>query len=116
MDAFRPLERALDAPYFRRDDLRRELLEQLRAAGDSEDLYRADPRIEEAIERALLPSWPEASSTLVSNKSGVWTKLRNTLTGEWGFPEACAEDVIAHAVRLAGPEGERRGFLSRRGD
>ena len=116
LDAFRPLERALDVPYFRRDDFRRELLEQLRAARDSEELFRADPRIEEAVERALLPSWPEASSTLTSNKPGVRTKLRSTLVGEWGFPEDCADDVIAHAARLAGPEGERRGILQRRGD
>ena len=102
-------------PYFKRDDLRRELLLQLRAGGDSEQLYAADPRIEEAIERALLPTWSEASSTIASEKSGVRTKLRNTLVADWGFPEACAEDVIEHAARLAGPEGERRGILSRRG-
>jgi serine protein kinase len=116
LDAFRSLERALDVPYFRRDDLRRELLGQLRAAGDSEELYRADPRIEEAIERSLLPNWQEASSALSSDKSGARTKLKNTLVAEWGFPEDCAEDVIAHAAQLAGPEGERRGILSRRSD
>jgi serine protein kinase len=116
LDAFRPLERALDVPYFRRDDVRRELLLQLRAAGDSDQLYRADPRIEEAIERTLLPSWSEASSAIVSEKSGVRTKLRNTLVGDWGFPEPCAEDVIQHALKLAGPEGERRGGLLRRSE
>ena len=114
LDAFRPLERSLDVPYFKRDDVRRELLLQLRA-GDSEQLYTADPRVEEAIERALLPTWSEASSPIASEKSGVRTKLRNTLVADWGFPEACAEDVIEHALRLAGPEGERRGILSRRG-
>jgi serine protein kinase len=114
LDALRPLERALDVPYFRRDDLRKELLEQLRA-GDPEELYRSDPRVEEAIERVIMPSWSEAASTLNSmdKKSGVRTKLRNTLVGEWGFPEACAEDVIDHAAGLAGPEGERRGILKR---
>jgi serine protein kinase len=117
LDAFRPLERALDVPYFRRDDMRRELLLPLRAAGDSDELYRADPRIEEAIERALLPSWSEAASSIASSeKSGVRTKLRNTLVADWGFPEPCAEDLIEHAVRLAGPEGERRGGILRRGD
>ena len=114
LDAFRTLERSLDVPYFTRDDVRRELLLQLRA-GDSEQLYAADPRVEEAIERALLPTWSEASSMISSEKSGVRTKLRNTLVADWGFPEACAEDVIEHAARLAGPEGERRGILSRRG-
>jgi hypothetical protein len=114
LDAFRTLERSLDVPYFKRDDVRRELLLQLRA-GDSEQLYTADPRVEEAIERALLPTWSEASSMISSEKSGVRTKLRNTLVADWGFPEACAEDVIEHAARLAGPEGERRGILSRRG-
>ena len=103
-------------PYFRRDDMRRELLLPLRAAGDSDELYRADPRIEEAIERALLPSWSEAASSIGSEKSGVRTKLRNTLVADWGFPEPCAEDLIEHAVRLAGPEGERRGGILRRGD
>ena len=56
-------------PYFRRDDVRRELL-LLRAAGDSEQLYTADPRIEEAIERALLPTWSEASSTIAVGEVG----------------------------------------------
>jgi serine protein kinase len=116
LDAFRPLERALDVPYFRRDDVRKELLGLLRAAGDSEELYMADPRIEEAIDRTLLPSWSEASAAIGSEKPGARTKLRNTLVGEWGFPEPCAEDVIEHARRLGGPEGERRGILSRRGD
>jgi hypothetical protein len=116
LEAFRPLERALDVPYFRRDDVRRDLLLQLRAAGDRDELYRADPRIEEAIERTLLPSWSEAASAIVSEKSGVRTKLRNTLVGDWGFPEPCAEDVIQHALKLAGPEGERRGGLLRRSE
>ena len=113
LETFRPLEQALDVPYFRRDEVRRELLGVLKGAGDSEDLYRADPRIEEAIERVLLPTWQEAASTLASDRSGVRTKLRNNLTGDWGFPEPCAEDVIAHAARLGGPEGERRGIFSR---
>jgi serine protein kinase len=116
LDVFRPLERALDVPYFRRDDVRRQLLVQLRTADDSEQLHRADPRIEEAIERTLLPSWSETASSLVSGKSGVRNKLRNTLVGEWGFPEPCAEDVIEHALKLAGPEGERRGGLLRRSE
>jgi serine protein kinase len=115
LDAFRPLERALDVPYFRRDDVRRQLLQQLRSA-DGDELFRADPRIEEAIERTLLPSWSEAASSLVGEKSGVRTKLRNTLVGDWGFPEPCAEDVIEHALKLAGPEGERRGGLLRRSE
>ena len=49
-------------------------------------------------------------------RSGVRTKLRNTLVAEWGFPEPCAEDVIQHAARLAGPEAERRGGFLRRSE
>ena len=41
------------------------------------------------------------------------TKLRNTLVGEWGFPEDCAEDVIEHGIRLATSDGDRRGILRR---
>ncbi len=115
LDALKPIERALDVPYFRRDDVRKDLLGQLRAAEDPDQLYSADPRVEEAIERSLLPSWQEASATLTSDKSGVRTRIKNNLVGEWGFPEGCADDVIAHAVELAGPEGDRRGLL-RRGD
>jgi serine protein kinase len=118
LDALRPLERALDVPYFRRDDLRGELLAQLRAA-DGEELHRADPRVEEGIERSLLPSWSETASTLNQSgekRSGARTKLRNTLVGEWGFPEDCANDLIDHATRLAGTDSERRGIFSRLGD
>jgi predicted Ser/Thr protein kinase len=115
LDSLRPLERALDVPYFRREDMRKELLGQLQAADDPEQLYSADPRVEEAIERSLLPSWQEAASTITSDRSGARTRLKNTLVGEWGFPEPCAQDVIDHAVGLAGPEGDRRGIL-RRGD
>jgi serine protein kinase len=119
LDALKPLERALDVPYFKRDDVRRELLTGLREAGDSDRLWSTDPRVEEAIERDLLPSWNEAASTLNAEvrgkKSGVRTKLRNTLVGEWSFPEPCAEELIDHATRLAGSDGEHRGLL-RRGD
>ena len=116
LDALRPLERALDVPLFGRDDVRRELLTALRSAPDSEALHEADPRIEEAIERALLPSWHDVAAAVTGDKSGARTKLRNTLVADWGFPEPCAEDVIQHAARLAGPEGERRGGFLRRSE
>jgi serine protein kinase len=113
LDALGRLERSMDVPYFRRDDMRTELLEVLRA-GDPEELQRADPRVEEALERSLLPSWSEAASALTAlQRGGSRTKIRNTLVGEWGFPEACAEDVIEHAIGLAGSDGGGRGFLRR---
>jgi hypothetical protein len=43
---------ALVVPYFRRDDVRKDLLAQLRAAEAPEDLYSADPRVEEASGRS----------------------------------------------------------------
>jgi hypothetical protein len=96
--------------------MRGELLEQLRA-GDPDELHRADPRVEEAIERSVLPSWSDAASTLASlEKKGSRTKLRNTLVGEWGFPEACADDLVDHGIRLASRDGDRRGGILRRSD
>jgi serine protein kinase len=115
-DTFRPLERALDVPYFRRDEVRRELLAQLAAESESEELYRVDPRIEEAIERAVLPTWAEASAALAPERSAARAKVRSALVGEWGFPEACADDVIRHAAQLGGRDGERRGLFSRIGE
>ena len=113
MEALRPLERAMDVPYFRRDDMRTEFLELLRA-GNPDELHRADPRVEEALERSLLPNWSETASALSAmEKGGSRTKLRNTLVGEWGFPEACAEDVIGHGIRLATADGGGRGILRR---
>jgi serine protein kinase len=113
MDALKPLERAMDVPYFRRDDMRTEMLEVLRA-GDPDELHRTDPRVEEALERSLLPNWSEAASRLSSlERRGDRTKIRNTLVGEWGFPEACAEDVIDHAIRLATSDSGGRGILRR---
>jgi hypothetical protein len=73
---------ALVVPYFRRDDVRKDLLAQLRAAEAPEDLYSADPRVEEAIERSILPSWDDAVAALKSSRS----KVKNSLVGEWGFP------------------------------
>ena len=109
MEALRRLERAMDVPYFRRDDMRTEFLELLRA-GDPDELHRADPRVEEALERSLLPTWSETASALSAmEKGGSRTKLRNTLVGEWGFPEACAEDVIEHGD----PARDRRRRRSR---
>src|SRR5260221_7744667 len=40
LDALRPLERAMDVPYFKRDDMRNEFLELLRA-GEPDELHRA---------------------------------------------------------------------------
>jgi len=113
LEALRPLEQAMDVPYFKRDDMRTEFLGLLRA-GDPDELHRADPRVEEALERSLLPTWSETASTLASlERRGSRTKIRNTLVGEWGFPEACAEDVIEHGIRLATSDGGGRGILRR---
>jgi serine protein kinase len=109
LDALKPIERALDVPYFRRDDVRKDLLAQLRAAEAPEDLYSADPRVEEAIERSILPSWNDAVAALKSSR----TKVKNALVGEWGFPEQCADELIDHAAALAGGEGDRGGLFSR---
>jgi serine protein kinase len=113
LNALRALEQGMDMPYFRRDELRTEFLELLRAS-DPEELHRADPRVEDALERSLLPTWSEAASTLTSlERRGSRAKIRNTLVGELGFPEACAEDAIDHAIRLATANGGGRGFLRR---
>lgn len=111
----RQVERALDVPYYRREELRQALLARLRGPGAAEALHRADPRLEEAIERILLPSWGEAAAKLTTQarekRSAARGKLRKALVEEWGCCDECAEDLIEHAAGLAGPETERRGVL-----
>ena len=113
--ALSQIERGLDAPQYRREEMRRELLAALHAPSVGAALHRADARLEEGIERQLLPTWSDAAATLAGQarekKSPTRTKLRKTLIDEWDFCEECAEDLIEYAVELAVPEAERRGVL-----
>ena len=95
--------------------MRRELLGEPRLAkGGGESLYRADARLQEGVERVLLPSWDEAARRLVAIEREAATqersRLRRTLVREGGFPRDCAEELIEYATSLARPEVERRGL------
>lgn len=114
--SLRRLERALGVPLFRRQRFRESLLAELDAAGGGRDLHLADPRLEEAIDRELLPLWQEVGKTLLAQESGRAADrrdredLRERLRREEGFPAACADDLIAYALRLASEGESRRGL------
>ncbi len=109
----RRLEEALRIPSYRRNALREVWRRHLADAG-AEAPHRAEGRLEEAVERVLLPDWRQAAAALVGTEEGVETarqrraQLRGRLLAEAGFCEACADDVIAHAARLVAPRRERR--------
>jgi serine protein kinase len=113
-EKLRRLEDALGVPPYLRDDLRRELLVELESAptdvGDA--LYRVDPRLEEATERVLLPSWRDTAKVVVSQDGRTIGPMKKRLTEELGFPAGCADEVIEHARELA-DQPERRGWFRR---
>lgn len=118
LPTLRQVERALTAPQYRRDSWRTSLRLALQAARllGADSPHRADPRLEEALERIVLPAWPEVARAL-RDQSGESESARQArhqfvqrLIAEQGFCELCAEDVVRHATRLASPSrGERAG-------
>jgi len=111
----RGVENALGVGPYMRLEFTKSLLAWLHETGHGDPgLHRADGRLEEGIDRLLLPRWEEAARTLggflEQPKSKELAKLRKRLLTEHDFPEECAEDPIAYAVSLAGPELDRRGI------
>lgn len=117
LGTLRLVERTLNVPQYQKPRLRESLLFALDDAEDrgDEDLYRADPRMEEAMERDLLPGWREAARTLAAQEEGRAAgirereQLRRRLQDE-GFDEDCADDLVRHATHLAQEQAERRRF------
>ena len=112
----RDVENALGVGPYMRQEFRESLLARLRETGRGDPgLHRADGRLEEGIDRLLLPRWEDAARTLggflEQPKSKELAKLRKRLVTEHDFPEECADDLIAYAVSLAGPALDRRGIL-----
>ena len=66
--------------------------------------YAVGPRLA-ALGLSILSN--DAVATLKNSR----TKVKNQLVGEWGFPEPCADELIDHALSLAGRQGERGGRL-----
>ena len=108
----RQVEEALGVAPYLRQEFRGGLLARLREAGGGAPLHRADPRLEEAVERALLPRWDEAARKLIAQaaepRSKERAQLRRALVDDAGFSDECADDLIAYATSLAEPELERR--------
>ena len=106
------LERALGVPQYLQHEFRGDVLAAL-AAGDV-PLHRADPRLEEAIEKVLLPSWRDVTKWLLAEEStseGLEkrTELRRRLIDEADFCRECADDLLEYGVHLARPGRDRRG-------
>ncbi len=114
--SLRRLEEALGVPGYWRTDLREEWLWGLRRARDrlGGPLRGADPRMDEAVELVLAPAWRDVAPTLTAFEDGSELArqdrdlLRGRLVAQEGFCEACAEDVLSYAIRLARPRRERR--------
>ncbi len=115
LGSLRRIERALGVPQFRRRGFRETLHRALEDADDrgDEDLFTADARLEEGVERELLPSWRRAARALLGQRAGrsgarERERLMERLKEE-GFNKACAEDLLEHATALAETRFERRG-------
>lgn len=104
------LERRLGVPHYRRDELRRSLLGYLDvAAQESEDdLHLVDPRLEEALERDLLPAWGDAARVVRSGDRAELRKMKTRMIESDGFCEVCSEEILRYAGVMAGPRRERR--------
>lgn len=106
--ALRRLERALGVPEYRREAFRESLLGPLAATEYTPQ--EADPRLEEAIDRVLLPAWVEVARAL--RRDGDTTPLRRRLVDEHGFCARCAADLVTYAAELARPRRTQRGPLN----
>lgn len=110
LTALRSVERTLGLPQYRIQPFRESLLLALEDAEDrgEEHLSTVDPRLEEALERDLLPDWRQVARTLLSERDGpARGGLRERLEEE-GFKGECAEDLLEHAGRLASVHSARR--------
>lgn len=111
----RQVERALGVTAHRRVALRQSVMAALRAARawGQDALHLADPRLEEALDRHLLPPWPQGAAILgrpevTESVRRARAELRERLVDEGGFCELCADDVVDYAAQLARPRRERR--------
>jgi cell division septum initiation protein DivIVA len=107
LETQRRIERALSCPQYLRTQLRTQIRTAL-ASAEEEQLHRADPQLEEAIERLLLPSWREATLTVTDLGEETRSDLQARLTAEQGFCALCAEDLLDHASQLTQPPLRRR--------
>ena len=110
----RRLEEALKVPPYMRQSYRTDLLAKLQTADrEKTPLHRADPQLEEGVERVLLPSWNAAARKLAAEEKADLDGLRKTLVKEGGFSKACADELMEHAAALAGGDGGcRRRWLT----
>jgi len=94
--ALRRIERLADIPQYRRDDFRSSLVASFQLKGQrGRPLHTRHPLLEEAIHRALLPSWNEVARKLDENAGMIVSNLNRS-----GWRKACAQQLVEYVAAL----------------
>lgn len=101
----RRLERLIDVPQYGRDRFRKALVASFDLKGQrGRPLHQRHPLLEEAIQRALLPSWSDVARMLDDQSEGIVEGLSSA-----GWPKRCARDLVEYAHKFTAKGREKRG-------
>jgi hypothetical protein len=102
--ALRRLERLIDVPQYGRERFRNTLGAAFDLKGQrGRPLHTRHPLLEEAIQRALLPSWNDVAKSLEDRADGIVEGLRAT-----GWRKSCSEQLVEYAHKFTSSRRERR--------
>lgn len=101
--ALRRLERLIDVPQYGRERFRNALGAAFDLKGQrGRPLHTRHPLLEEAIQRALLPSWNDVAKSLEDRADGIVEGLRAT-----GWRKSCAQQLVEYAHKFTSSRRER---------
>jgi serine protein kinase len=100
----RRLERLIDVPQYGRDRFRAALIATFELKGQrGRPLHTRHPLLEEAIHRALLPSWGDVNRTLEDQAESLVEGLVSA-----GWRKACATQMVEYAHKFSSSRRERK--------
>jgi serine protein kinase len=99
----RRLERLIDVPQYGRDRFRNALSAALELKGQrGRPLHTRHPLLEDAIQRALLPSWSDVAKKLDDQGDGIVQGIQAS-----GWRKACAVQLVEYAHKFTGSKRDR---------
>lgn len=105
LPTLRRIERLIDVPQYGRDRFRKALVVSFELKGQrGRPLHTRHPLLQEAVERALLPSWGDVARMLEHQSDGLVEGLVSA-----GWKKGCARHLVAYAEKFTARGREKKG-------